>query len=172
MNEQIARLTALIEPVLDRLGYELVRVRLSGGQNAVLQIMAETPQGVCLIEDCERISRALSELFDAADPLPFAYRLEVSSPGIDRPLTRPKDFTNWAGHAARINLAAPQDGRKRFTGQLKGLDGESAVLETETGCVVLPLARIESARLLLTDDLIRATAPPERALRGPAARSG
>jgi ribosome maturation factor RimP len=159
MADLAEQVRSMVEPEIVRLGYEVVRVSLMGGQRAILQIMAERPDGVCLIEDCERISRAVSDLMDPNDPIPFAYRLEVSSPGIDRPLTRPKDFQTWAGHVAKVSLKAPLEGRKRFTGTLKGLIDDRVALDTEAGAFELPLTDIEGAKLVLTDDLIKATAP-------------
>ena len=113
-----ARVAALAEPVLADLGYRLVRVRVSGAAGCTVQIMAERPDGSMAIEDCEAASRALSPVFDAADPIEGAYRLEISSPGIDRPLVRRSDFDRYAGHVAHIEMLAPVDGRKRFRGEL------------------------------------------------------
>ena len=116
-----ARVAALAEPVLADLGYRLVRVRVSGAAGCTVQIMAERPDGSMAIEDCEAASRALSPVFDATDPIEGAYRLEISSPGIDRPLVRRSDFDRYAGHVAHIEMLAPLDGRKRFRGELLGL---------------------------------------------------
>src|SRR5687768_17117134 len=122
----MAGLERLIEPELKRLGYDLVRVQMIGGTtDPTLQIMAERPDTRQLnLSDCERISRELSDKLDSSDPIEGSYRLEVSSPGIDRPLTRPKDFADWAGHEARITLAEARDGRKQFNGTLEGADGD------------------------------------------------
>ncbi|MEX6724769.1 ribosome maturation factor RimP [Parapedomonas caeni] len=157
----IARLTALIEPIVTRLGYELVRVSFGGGEKrAVLQVMAERPEtGQLVIEDCEAISRAISDMLDIEDPIEGEYRLEVSSPGIDRPLTRPKDYVNWAGHEVRITLATPVEGRKRLVGVIRGLAGDQLTVATEAGDFTVPLSAIAGAKLVLTDALIRATAP-------------
>lgn len=157
----IARLTALIEPIVTRLGYELVRVSFGGGEKrAVLQVMAERPEtGQLVIEDCEAISRAISDMLDIEDPIEGEYRLEVSSPGIDRPLTRPKDYVNWTGHEVRITLATPVEGRKRLVGVIRGLVDDKLTVATETGDFTLPLSAIAGAKLVLTDALIRATAP-------------
>jgi ribosome maturation factor RimP len=157
-----AALATLIEPEVKRLGYELVRVMMIGGtSDPTLQIMAERPDTRQLdLSDCEQLSRGLSDLLDRDDPIEGGYRLEVSSPGIDRPLTRPRDYSDWAGHEARITLAEPRDGRKQFNGTLQGLDGEDVKLTDKEGRThVLPLSAIASAKLLLTDRLINATAP-------------
>src|SRR3546814_935558 len=126
-----------------------------------LQVMAERADTRQLhITDCETISRRLSDLLDEADPIESEYRLEVSSPGIDRPLTRPQDYADWVGHVARIRLLEPQDGRKQFEGKLLGLDGDHVRIDVaRLGETALPLAAIDHAKLLLTDDLIKATAP-------------
>ena len=158
----IAKLTSLIEPEAESLGLSLVRVAMFGGESdPVLQVMAERPDTRQLaIDDCEALSRRISDRFDEADPIDHAYRLEVSSPGIDRPLTRPADFSDWAGHEARIRLAAPIDGRKQFDGVLQGLDKNLVRIDVpRLGVVELPLDRIANAKLILTDKLIRATAP-------------
>ncbi len=153
------RVTELIEPIAESLGYELVRVRFKGH---VLQIMAERPDGTMNIDDCATLSRAVSPVLDEADPIPEGYSLEVSSPGIDRPLTRAKDFANWAGHEARIELARALDGRKRFRGLLRGLQGDAALVEIQgtdgTETVPLPLSSIGEAKLVLTDELLKQAA--------------
>jgi len=159
----IAALTRLIEPELKSLGYDLVRVALIGGtSDPTLQVMAERPDTRQLVlSDCETISRRLSEVLDTADPIEGSYRLEVSSPGIDRPLTRLKDFDDWSGHAARIALAEPQGGRKQFSGTICGT-GEGGIVHL-TGKdgkdYPIPFSSISSAKLLLTDELIEATNP-------------
>ena len=156
-----AEIAHLCEPVLAALGFRLVRVNISRRDGTTVQIMAERANGTVTIEDCAVISRQLSPLLDAHDPLPGHYRLEVSSPGIDRPLVRRADFARWAGHQAKIELALPIAGRKRFNGVLIGVEGEEALLrrldarEGEEAEVRLPLADIGEARLVLTDDLIR-----------------
>jgi ribosome maturation factor RimP len=158
----IAALTDLIEPEVRALGYDLVRVAvLGGGSDPTLQVMAERPDTRQLdLADCERISRRLSDLLDEVDPIEGGYRLEVSSPGIDRPLTRAKDYNDWAGHEARITLAEPRDGRKQFTGTIEGHEGDLVRLAGKDGQTYsLPMAAIASAKLLLTDKLIKATAP-------------
>ena len=151
-----------IEPEVSNLGYELVRVAMIGGSSdPTLQVMAERPDTRQLdLADCERISRRLSEVLDLCDPIEGSYRLEVSSPGIDRPLTRLKDFSDWAGHEARVTLAGPHEGRKNFSGTLQGVEGEQVLVLAKDGQVhALSFPEIASAKLLLTDKLIAATAP-------------
>jgi ribosome maturation factor RimP len=154
------RVAALVEPVLANLGFRLVRVRMSGASGRTLQIMAERPDGTMTIDDCETASRAISPLLDVEDPVSGRYDLEVSSPGIDRPLVRPEDFERWAGHEAKIDMLAPQAGRRRFRGILGGFaDGEVRLfLDQPTGServmVSLPFAGIAEAKLVLTDELI------------------
>jgi ribosome maturation factor RimP len=155
-----ARIAHIVEPTVVGLGYRLVRVKLSAMNGATLQIMAERPDGTMTVEDCERLSRDLSPALDVEDPIDRAYHLEVSSPGIDRPLVRRSDFERWAGHVAKIELTRPLNGRKRFRGTLAGLDGDSvrvalaAPIDGET-TARLPLADIDEAKLVLTDELIR-----------------
>src|ERR1700689_1644286 len=120
-----ARVAALAEPVLAGLGYRLVRVRISGSAGCTVQIMAERPDGTMAIEDCEAASRALSPVLDVADPIEGAYQLEISSPGIDRPLVRHSDFDRYAGHVAQVEMTVPVDGRRRFRGQLLGTEGDN-----------------------------------------------
>jgi ribosome maturation factor RimP len=158
----IAELSRIIEPEVKALGYDLVRVAMIGGtSDPTLQVMAERPETRQLdIADCERISRRLSDLIDANDPIEGSYRLEVSSPGIDRPLTRLKDFADWAGHEARIALAEPSEGRKQYSGTIEGVDGDTVKIEGKDGrAYAVPFNAISSAKLLLTDKLINATAP-------------
>src|SRR4051812_49052736 len=158
----VAGLERRIEPQLNKLGYDLVRVAMIGGtSDPTLQVMAERPDTRQLdITDCERISRALSEMLDRDDPIEGSYRLEVSSPGIDRPLTRLKDFADWAGHEARITLREPQGERKQFSGTLEGADDGIVKLTDKRGAShELPFDDISTAKLLLTDKLINATAP-------------
>lgn len=157
-----ARIADLIAPSLAAMGFELVRVRLSGRERPTLQIMADRADGAPLtLADCELISEQVSALLDVADPIESSYTLEVSSPGIDRPLTRAKDWNRFAGHLARVELAAPRDGRKRFSGIALGADpGGAARLKLDDGTeLALPLAEIRSARLVLTDALIEASRP-------------
>lgn len=156
-----AQLTQLVEPEVKRLGFELVRVSLQGSRNLSLQIMAEDPKtGQLTLDQCAAISRAVSTLLDEVDPIDREYRLEVSSPGIDRPLTRPQDWANWAGHEAKVTLHEAIDGRKRFQGTVRGVDGDAAILDVpDAGEVRLPLANILTAKLTLTDALIKASKP-------------
>ena len=158
----IAGLERLIEPEVKHLGYDLVRVMMIGGtSDPTLQVMAERHDTRQLdLSDCEKISRRLSELLDLADPIEGSYRLEVSSPGIDRPLTRLKDYGDWKGYDARLTLAEPHEGRKQFTGELRGLEGQLVLIRTKNDeSHALPFSEISSAKLLLTDKLITATAP-------------
>jgi len=156
-----ARVAALVEPVAADLGLRLVRVKVTSQNGCTVQIMAEREDGTLAIADCERLSRAVSPVLDLEDPVAGAYNLEISSPGIDRPLIRRIDFERWAGHEAKIEMALPLDGRKRFRGQLRGLDGDMAVLELADAkdgadrLVRLPLADLGEARLVLTDELVR-----------------
>ena len=157
-----AALTELIEPEVKAEGLELVRVKMIGGNDdPTLQVMAENPDtGQLTLQDCERLSRRLSERLDEADPIEHGYRLEVSSPGIDRPLTRRRDFADWQGHEARISLTEKLDGRKEFRGELRGVDGDEILIDVPNlGETRLPLAKLHAAKLLLTDRLIEATAP-------------
>jgi len=163
----IAALTKLIEPEAQALGLSLVRVSYFGGKSdPTLQVMAEKPDTRQLdISDCEALSRRISEKFDELDPIEEAYRLEVSSPGIDRPLTRVADWSDWAGFDARVKLETPFEGRKHFDARIISSDGDSVTLgvnkakSKDTDELVIPLAQIVSAKLILTDALIKATAP-------------
>src|SRR5262245_28497163 len=170
-----ARVSAIAEPVLPGRGYRLVRIRVSGEAGCTVQVMAERPDGTMLIEDCEAVSRALSPVLDIADPIERAYRLEISSPGIDRPLVRRSDFERNAGHLVKIEMAVMHEGRKRFRGTLVGVDGDRAhirrddVKSGEPADVLLTIEDIAEARLVLTDALIaesmRRGKAAERALR-------
>jgi ribosome maturation factor RimP len=151
----------IIEPSLQAMGYGLVRVILVGSTRPTLQIMAERLDGRAMtVDDCAQISRSVSALLDVADPIAGAYMLEVSSPCIDRPLTRPEDYDRFAGFAASIELAAPQDGRKRFRGRLLGRAGDDVRLAGDAGEVRLPVAAIAKAKLVITDDLLAAHSAP------------
>lgn len=154
---QDARIAAVIEPVLADLGFRLVRIRLSQRDGMTLQIMAERPDGSMSVEDCETASRAISPVLDIEDPLPMAYNLELSSPGIDRPLVRRSDFLTWQGHEVRIETSVLVDGRKRFKGVIAGIAGDALELaiDGEAEPRALPLAALGSARLVLSDALIR-----------------
>ena len=158
----LKEVTRLIEPAAEAEGLSLVRVKMIGGtSDPTLQVMAERPDTRQLtLEDCARLSRRLSELLDEADPIEHAYRLEVSSPGIDRPLTRLKDFDDWRGHEARIVLGEKLAGRKVFSGELSGTEGDTVLVDVQgLGPTGLPFAAIQSAKLVMTDKLIAATAP-------------
>ena len=155
-----ARVAAIVEPVLGDLGYRLVRVRVSGADGCTVQIMAERPDGSMTIEDCEAASRALSPVLDVADLIDRAYRLELSSPGLDRPLVRRSDFERYAGNVVKIEMAVPVEGRKRFRGVLLGTEGDAArigcenVAPGEPDQVLLPIEEMAEAKLVLTDALI------------------
>ena len=154
-----ARVAALAEPILHGLGYRLVRVRVSGADGCTVQVMAEKADGTMLIEDCEAASRALSPVLDAADPIDRAYRLEISSPGIDRPLVRRSDFERHAGHVVKVEMERPLDGRKRFRGVLAGVEGAAARVRDEDGKAgpsefLLPIDDMAEAKLVLTDALV------------------
>ena len=156
----------LIEPAAQALGLDLVRVAMIGGAtDPTLQVMAERPDTRQLtIDDCAALSRGISEILDpleadGRDPIDGAYRLEVSSPGIDRPLTRLADYSDWAGHEARIKFVTPVDAAKQVTGDIVGIDGETIAIETTKGRREVAFANIQSAKLVLTDKLINATAP-------------
>ena len=148
-----------VEPVIEDLGYRLVRARMMSGN--VLQIMAERPDGTLTIDDCETISRAISPVLDVADPISSAYSLEVSSPGIDRPLVRPSDFETWTGHEIKLELSRPQAGRKRFRGRLEGFSDNEVRLfiapesQGEDEILIgLPFAEIAAAKLVMSDELV------------------
>jgi ribosome maturation factor RimP len=156
-----ARVSAVAGPVLEGMGYRLVRIRISGEAGCTVQIMAERPDGSMQIEDCEAISRALSPVLDVADPIERAYRLEISSPGIDRPLVRRSDFERYTGHLVKIDMAVAHEGRKRFRGKITGVEGDSVQLmrdDVKAGGgdveVLLVMEDIGEARLVLTDELI------------------
>jgi ribosome maturation factor RimP len=163
----IAALTKLIEPEATALGLALVRVKMFGGKSdPTLQVMAERPDTRQLtIDDCADLSRRISDVLDALeeqgrDPIDHAYRLEVSSPGIDRPLTRLQDFADWAGHEARVTLDAPVEGRKQLNGILAGIDGDAVTVDVRNfHMMTVPFASIVDAKLVITDKLIAATAP-------------
>jgi ribosome maturation factor RimP len=166
-----ARVATITEPVIEDLGYRLVRVKVSGADGCTLQIMAERPDGSMTVDDCEAISRALSPVLDVADPIDRAYRLEVSSPGLDRPLVRKSDFDRYAGHLVRIEMEVPVSGHKRFRGLLTGTEGETvrlrrdAVPEGEEPEVLLPIAEMSEAKLVLTDELVAEALRREKAAK-------
>ena len=155
------QLLELLDPVADAAGYEIVRLRLMGGDRARrLQIMAEDAEGSMVVEDCARLARALSTVMDAADPIAGEYTLEVSSPGIDRPLTRLRDFVAWEGFEARLEIDRIAEGRKRFKGELAGVDGDLVAinLEGEAETAMLPFAWLIDAKLVVNDALMAAGA--------------
>lgn len=153
------RLAEIVAPVIEDLGFELVRIRLQGGRTATLQIMADRPEGGINVDDCADISTAVSATLDVEDPLEDAYHLEVSSPGIDRPLTRLKDFATFEGYEARLETTQPIDGRKRFKGVLAGVEGDEVLLNIDdnqggTQTIGLNFDWLSDAKLVLTDELI------------------
>jgi len=155
-----ARVAGIAEPVIEGLGYRLVRVRITGAEGCTVQIMAERPDGGMTVEDCEAVSRALSPVLDVADPVEGAYRLEISSPGMDRPLVRRGDFERHAGHLVKIEMQVPLDGRRRFRGTIGGVEGETVTIHRddtaagENADVVLRIEDMSEAKLVLTDALI------------------
>jgi ribosome maturation factor RimP len=156
----------IIGPSLDALGYRLVRVAVTAQRGTTVQVMAERRDEVPMtVDDCAEISRSVSALLDVADPIPEAYTLEISSPGIDRPLVQPEDYDRFAGFEARIDLTRPLDGRKRFRGRLLGRTAEHVRLATDAGEAALPFAEIARAKLILTDDLIAAASRDPAAAR-------
>jgi len=156
-----ARIARIVEPVAEGLGFRLVRVKVSSANGVTVQIMAERPDGTMSVGDCETLSRDISPAMDVDDPMDAPYNLEVSSPGIDRPLVRRSDFVKATGHEVKVELAVPRDGRKRFKGRVAAVDGDDLVIELEkskldgTTSARLSLAEIGEARLVLTDELIR-----------------
>jgi ribosome maturation factor RimP len=160
-NGVAARVAAIVEPVIEDLGFNLVRVRVTGTNGCTVQIMAERPDGTMSVADCETVSRAISPVLDLEDPIPQAYYLEISSPGIDRPLVRVSDFERWIGYDAKIEMAVPLGGRKRFRGFLRGVENGKLVVElpdVKEGLepiAHLPLTDLGEAHLVMTDDLIR-----------------
>jgi ribosome maturation factor RimP len=154
----IKKIERLISPAVNDMGYELVRVLMlaEGSGSQTLQIMAEKPDGTMDVDDCEKISQAVSTILDVEDAVDEAYMLEISSPGIDRPLTRLKDFDKYKNNQVRVELSEPVGAQKKFKGLLKGLDGETIILETEDGETTrLPFNSVERAKIMLTDDVIR-----------------
>ncbi len=155
-----ARVAAIAEPTIEGLGFRLVRVRISGLAGCTLQIMAERPDGTMTIDDCEALSRVLSPVLDVADPIEHAYRLEISSPGLDRPLVRRSDFERFAGQAVKVEMAVAIGGRRRFRGRLAGVEGDAVRLSRDDAApgeaseVLLPIGEIAEAKLVLTDALI------------------
>src|SRR5476649_615790 len=166
-----ARVAAIAEPVIESLGYRLVRVKVSASEGCTVQIMAEQPDGTMTVEDCETISRALSPLLDEANLIEAAYRLEISSPGIDRPLVRKSDFEGFAGHVVRIEMEIPVNGRKRFRGVLAGVEVDAARLKRDDAAegeeteVLLPIEEMSEAKLVLTDELVTQALRREKAAK-------
>lgn len=156
-----AAIAELSEPVLESLGFRLVLARILSGQGTIVEIMAERPDGSMTIDDCRTVSLALSPVLDVHDPMPGAYRLQISSPGIDRPLVRPSDFDQWAGFEARIELKEMIDGRRRFRGVIEGFENGEVLIEVDLGkehgvkLLGLPIGLIDEAKLVLTDELVR-----------------
>jgi ribosome maturation factor RimP len=149
------RMAEIITPTIEGMGYELVRVRLMSGKTSTLQIMAEKPDGGIEVDDCAAISTAVSAVLDVEDPILDAYTLEVSSPGIDRPLTRLKDFDMWIGYEAKIETTEMIDGRRRFKGELAGTEDDEILITIEEGTIGLKFEWLSDAKLVLTDELIR-----------------
>lgn len=156
LSQQEQRILAIAEPLARDLGMEIVRIRVSGGKRPVLQVMAEKAGGAPTdVEDCAALSHALSPVLDVEDPIAGGFVLEVSTPGIDRPLTREGDFARWTGHVAKLELAYPLDGRRRFSGVLAGEDADGVRLELEDGSeLVAQVHELSKAHLVLTDELI------------------
>jgi ribosome maturation factor RimP len=149
------RLAEIITPVLEDMGFELVRVRLMSGKEQTLQIMAQKPDGTIEVDECGEISTAVSAVLDVEDPILDTYTLEVSSPGIDRPLTRLKDFDQWQGFEAKVETDELIEGRRRFKGELAGIEGDEVLIEIEEGTIGLKFDWLSDAKLVLTDELIR-----------------
>jgi ribosome maturation factor RimP len=162
----LSHLEPIIAPAVEAAGYRLVRLRLMGGKRKTLQVMAERADGTMNVEDCARLSRSLSAFLEREEPIEGEYELEVSSPGIDRPLTRITDFARWAGHEARIELKAPDPaGRKRFKGLLLGLDGSDILMEVEGARLSFSQANIAEAKLVLTEKLVEEDLKSRKRLR-------
>ena len=166
-----ARVAAIIEPTIVEMGYQLVRVKLSSQNGMTLQIMAERPDGTMTVQDCEKLSMAISPVLDVDDPIDKAYHLEVSSPGIDRPMVRKSDFAKWLGHIVKFETSVMVEGRKRFRGTISSVSEDAFVLERETPAkdedplVTIPFTTLAEARLILTDDLIRDALKADKAAR-------
>ena len=166
-----ARIAAIVEPVIEQMGYHLVRVRITGNNGTTVQIMAERHDGTMTVDDCEAISRAIAPALDVEDPIDRAYHLEVSSPGIDRPLVRRHDFALWAGHLMKLETREPVMGRRRYRGRVISVGEDGFVLEADTPSyggeprVAVPFAQVQDARLILTDELIEASLKADKAAR-------
>jgi len=156
MAALVEKIEILVKPTVEGMGFDLVQVKLmEGNKSRLLQIMAERPDGSMTVDDCAEISNQVSAVLDVEDVMPGAYRLEISSPGIDRPLTRLKDYEGHMGHLAKIELVLPVNGRKRYTGVLKSLVGDTLTIEVDGKPVAIELPDIQSAKLVLTDELIQ-----------------
>lgn len=161
MNDLVAkaaidrRIAEIITPVVEDMGFEIVRIRLMTGKESILQVMAQSPDGTMEVDDCGKISTAISAVMDVEDPILDAYTLEVSSPGIDRPLTRLKDFAQWEGFEAKIETDELIDGRRRFKGPLAGVEGDEVLITIPEGTIGLKFEWLSDAKLVLTDELIR-----------------
>ncbi|WP_256477702.1 ribosome maturation factor RimP [Aurantimonas marianensis] len=166
-----ARIAAIVEPAIEQIGYRLVRVRISGLNGMTVQIMAERPDGTMTVEGCEAVSRAISPVLDVDDPVDKAYHLEVSSPGIDRPLVRKGDFETWAGFLMKLETNRLVNERKRYRGQIVRVSDEAITIERdrpaegEESAVEIPFDAIGEARLILTDDLVEASLKADKAAR-------
>ena len=169
-----ARVASIIEPTIVEMGYQLVRVKLSSQNGLTLQIMAERPDGIMTVNDCEKLSMAISPVLDVEDPIDKAYHLEVSSPGIDRPMVRKSDFTKWTGHIVKFETSVMVKGRKRFRGTIKSVSEDAFVLDREAAgkdedpLVTIPFNTLSEARLILTDELIRDALKADKAARAAA----
>ena len=166
-----AVVASVVAPVIEDMGFRLVRARMIDHNGLTMQIMAERPDGTMSVDDCEQISKALSPVLDVEDPISQAYSLELSSPGIDRPLVRRSDFETWSGHVAKIETAYLLDGRKRFRGHIVEVDGEGVLIRRDNAAkgeekeVTIPFEAISAANLVLTDELIREALVRDKALR-------
>lgn len=171
-----ARVAAIIEPVAESMGYHLVRVRMGNQNGGTLQIMAERHDGTMAVEDCEALSRAVSPVLDVEDPIPQAYSLEMSSPGIDRPLVRRSDFARWANHLMKVETREPIDGRRRFRGKTVGVGPDGFTIELDGSAagerVAIPFGLLLEARLILTDELIAESLRADKAARKARGRAG
>ncbi|MCP8896740.1 ribosome maturation factor RimP [Shinella daejeonensis] len=169
------RVAEIVEPAIEQIGYRLVRVRMLAQNGATLQIMCERPDGTMTVEDCEQVSMAVSPVLDVEDPIDKAYHLEVSSPGIDRPMVRKSDFARWAGHLVKGETSVLIDGRKRFRGTIVATDADGFTIERdqppagEDPQAVIPFAALAEAKLILTDELIRDALAADRKARAEAA---
>jgi len=166
-----ARVAAIVEPEIEDLGFRLVRIKISGVNGMTLQVMAERPDGTMDVAGCEQISRAISPILDIEDPIDREYHLEISSPGIDRPLVRKSDFATWAGYIAKLETRQMINGRKRYKGQILSVDGDEITFRREAPAkdeapeFVIPVDEIKDAKLVLTDDLIEQALKRDKALR-------